>query len=84
MKGGGEFVRALPVRRIGTATVHDNRAALLRAPPYPQGGIHGGHVVILWNQDGHGYLVSAHGVRMPQRDIINVALQVARSTQPHA
>jgi hypothetical protein len=36
MKGGGEFVQALPVRRFGTATVHDNRAALLRAPPYPQ------------------------------------------------
>jgi hypothetical protein len=82
MKGGGEFVQALPIRRVGTATVHDKRAALLRAPRYPQGGIHGGHVIILWNQDGHGYLVSAHGARMPQRDITNVALQVARSTHP--
>lgn len=84
MKGGGEFVQALPARRIATATVHGNRAAVLRAPPYPQGGVHGGHVVIVWSENGHGYLISAHGARMPQRDIVSVALQVARSTRPHA
>jgi hypothetical protein len=82
MKGGGEFVQALPFRRIGSTTVHGHRAAALREPPYPQGGIHGGHVVIVWNQEGHGYLVSAHGARMPQSDIISVALQMARSTRP--
>jgi hypothetical protein len=84
MKGGGEFVQALPFRRIGSSTVHGNRAAVLREPPYPQGGIHGGHVVIVWNQGGHGYIVSAHGARMPQSDIISAALQLARSTRPQA
>jgi hypothetical protein len=81
MKGGGKFVQTRPARRIGSATVHGNRAAVLKEPPYPQGGLHGGHVVILWNQDGHAYLVSAHGARMPQRDIVSVALQIARSAR---
>jgi hypothetical protein len=84
MKGGGEFVQALPSRRVGSATVHGHRAAVLREPPYPQGGIHGGHVVIVWNQDRHGYIVSAHGAQMPQSDIISIALQLARSTRPQA
>lgn len=83
-KGGGEFVQALPFRRIGSATVHGHRAAVLREPPYPQGGVHGGHVVILWNEAGHGYIVSAHGARMPQSDVISVALQLARSTRAQA
>ena len=84
MKGGGEFVQARPFRRVGSATVHGRRAAVLREPPYPQGGVHGGHVVIVWNEGGHGYIVSAHGARMPQSDIVSVALQLARSTRPQA
>ena len=84
MKSGGEFVQALPFRRIDSATVHGNRAAVLREPPYPQGGIHGGHVVIVWNQGGHGYIVSAHGARMSQSDTISTALQPPAPTRPHA
>lgn len=79
MRGGREFVQTLPAKRVGTVSVHGRPAAVLQVPPYPRGGIHGGHVVILRNQDGHGYLVSAHGERMPQRDVLRVALDVARS-----
>lgn len=67
-------------RRVGAASVHGSRAAVLQEAPYPKGGIHGGHVVILWNERGHGYVVSAHGSRIRQRAVIEAALDVARST----
>lgn len=49
---GGTFVQQLPARRIATARVHGVRAAVLREPPYPQGGIHGGHVVVPLERGG--------------------------------
>jgi len=33
---------------------------VLRNPPYPAGGIHGGHVSVVWNAGGAGYVVSGH------------------------
>jgi Cft2 family RNA processing exonuclease len=41
-------------------TVRGRPAIVVRSQPYPAGGIHGGHVIVLWNQNGHGYLVSLH------------------------
>jgi hypothetical protein len=72
----------LPARRIATARVHGVKATVLREPPYPQGGLHGGHVVVLWSEDGHGYLVSVHGERLPRRALVSIALAMARSTRP--
>lgn len=82
MADGGSFVQERPARRIRRARVHGIPATVLKAPPYPQGGIHGGHVLVVWNEGGHGYLVSAHGTRMTQRALIEVTLAIARSTGP--
>jgi hypothetical protein len=84
MQGGGEFVQQLPARRIGTARVHGAGAAILQEPPYPAGGLHGGHVVVLWNENGHGYLVSVHGERLSRRALISIALSMARSARHDA
>jgi hypothetical protein len=81
-QGGGTFVQQLPARRIATARVHGARAAVLREPPYPTGGLHGSHVVVLWNEGGHGYLVSVHGERLSRRALVSVGLAIARSTRP--
>ena len=81
IRGGGTFVQELPARRIATARVHGARAAVLREPPYPAGGLHGGHVVVLWNEGGHGYLVSVHGERLSQRALVSIALAMARSAR---
>jgi hypothetical protein len=35
-------------------------ALALRAAPYPAGGLHGGHVIVLWNAGDRGQLVSLH------------------------
>lgn len=83
---GGEptdrvFVVERPARRIGTTRVHGRNAAIIRAPPYPQGGIHGDHAVIMWNEGGNGYLVSAHS-EASHRAAIRAAIQIARSTRP--
>jgi hypothetical protein len=79
-RGGGRFVQQLPARRIATARVHGARAAVLQEPPYPTGGIHGGHVVVLWSEAGHGYLVSVHGERLSRDKLVTIALAMARST----
>jgi len=80
MRGGGTFVNGVAPRRIGTAALGDGlRARVLSEPPYPRGGIQGGHVLVLWNQDGHGYLVSIHASGMPAADQVRIAVAMARS-----
>jgi hypothetical protein len=81
-RGGGASVQQLPARRIASARVHDARAVVVRQPPYPEGGLHGGHVIVLWNEDGHGYFVSVHGERLSQRALVAIALAMARSMRP--
>src|SRR5215211_1576832 len=73
IRGGGEYVQQLPARRIATVRVHGARADVLQEPPYPAGGLHGGHLVVLWNEDGHGYIASVHGERLSQRALISIA-----------
>ncbi len=80
-RGGGMFVQQLPARRIAVARVHGARATVLREPPYPAGGLQGRHVVVLWNEDGHGYLVSVHGERLSRLALVPVALAMARSAR---
>jgi hypothetical protein len=78
---GDRFVVELPARRIATARVHDARATVLREPPDPAGGLHGGHVIVLWSKGGHGYVISVHGERLSQRALVSIALTMARSTR---
>jgi hypothetical protein len=77
----GHDVVEMPTRLIRTTRVHGQTAGILKAPPYPKGGIHGGHMIVMWNERGHGYLVSAHSERSP-RAATQAAIQIARSSQP--
>jgi hypothetical protein len=54
---GGRPVRLTVLQRIRVA---GRPGLLLRVKPYPAGGLHGGHVMALWNDAGRGYLVSLH------------------------
>jgi hypothetical protein len=69
--------------RVGSAD-----AIVLRAPPYPAGGVHGGHLVLLWNADGRGQLVSLHlsGATGPRRysegERVEAAVRIAESFRP--
>lgn len=58
--------------RVGLRVLHGSRigsapALVLRNAPYPVGGIHGGHISIVWNVDGAGYAVTGHAVASPDR-----------------
>lgn len=77
----GTSVVERPARRVGATRVHGQPAAIMKAPPYPQGGIHGGHSIVMWNENGHGYLVSTHSETSP-RAATRTAIQIARSTGP--
>lgn len=45
------------LRRVA---VRSHPALLLRAASHPGGGVHGGHVAVVWNQRRHGYVFSIH------------------------
>jgi hypothetical protein len=55
-------------------------ALVLESPPYPRGGVNGGHVSVLWNSEGRGYLASLHFAGYPLRDRIAAAIGTARSS----
>jgi hypothetical protein len=86
LQGGGTFVQQRPPRVVAHVTVRAHPGLVLAAAPYPLGGIMGGHVLVLWNEGGHGYLVSlhydsrsrSHSFSRSQR--IEAALTVARSS----
>lgn len=77
---GRTFVVERPTRRVGTTHIHGQPAGILKAPPYPQGGIHGDHMIVMWNEGGHGYLVSTHS-EASRRAATRTAIQIARSTK---
>lgn len=54
-------LRVLRLARIGSAP-----ALVLRNAPHPVGGIHSGHISIVWNVDGAGYAVTGHAVASPE------------------
>lgn len=78
---GRDFVVSRPTRVVGATRVHGLPAAILKAPPYPQGGIHGDHTIVMWNEDGHGYLVSTHS-ETSRRAATRASIDIARSTRP--
>jgi hypothetical protein len=79
--GSGAFVQQRPARRIGTTVIHGRGALLLAEPDYPHGGIQGGHVLVLWNQNSHGYIASVHGTDgMTRGTLAAIVIALARST----
>ncbi len=82
MTGGGTFLQQGAAEYIGGTTVDGQRARILREPPYPQGGLHGGHVIVLWNRGGHGYLVSIHGQGLSEHALVATATTLARAAVP--
>ncbi len=89
-QGGRRFVAQRPARILGRARVRAQDALILVAPPYPEGGLMGGHVIVLWNWQRHGYMLSFHfggsanGHDYTLAERIAAALAVARSFAPVA
>ena len=57
---GREDQQDVPLALLRRATVRQHPALVLRASQYPTGGVHGGHLAVVWNQGGNGYTLSMH------------------------
>lgn len=85
MAGGKTYIVQRPARVLLHAMVKGLPALVLNAPAHPEGGLSGGHIIVLWNRDGHGYLVSLHFAVSPTRtpyvesQRITAALAIAAS-----
>ncbi|WP_205696243.1 hypothetical protein [Conexibacter sp. SYSU D00693] len=81
--GGGQQV---PLTVLGRPRVLGRPALLVRAAPYPAGGMHGGHVLLVHNVDGAGYVVSAHTLpegRTPATpQLVATLVDVAERSRP--
>jgi len=64
---------------LAQTTIRGLRGLVLQVPPYPEGGEHGGHVLVVWNPDGHGAFVSLHLGGYPRGDRVSAALKLAAS-----
>jgi hypothetical protein len=70
----------LPTLRIvQRATAGERQALVLVAPPYPDGGVNGDHVLVLFNVEAHGAFVSLHFGGFSRTQRIAAALAVAAS-----
>lgn len=84
IRGDGSVPTGLRARVVRRARVGAAPALVLRVPwAYPRGGVHSEHLIVLWNEAGHGYLVSLHfrggrgRFRYTESDRINAALAIA-------
>jgi hypothetical protein len=90
LQGGGRYVAQRPAQILRRATIRATDALVLVAPSYPDGGFMGGHVIILWNWQHHGYMLSFHFASAPSgapytvRERVAAALAIARSSAPVA
>lgn len=90
MRGGGRFVAQRPARVLRRASVSGHEALVLVAPAFPEGGLMGGHIIILWNSHRHGYILSFHfdgsrgGKTYTLNQRLTAALAVAASFAPVA
>lgn len=55
----------LKLRRHAKVTRHP--ALLLKVADYPDGGVHGGHLAVVWNQGRNGYALSLHFAERSKR-----------------
>jgi hypothetical protein len=76
----GGYVAQVPPRIYARTTLHGRPALVLTEAPYSEGGgMNGGHVIVLFNVEGHGAFVSLHLGGYAQAQRIAAALAIARS-----
>jgi len=74
--GSHAALKPVRLRMLRRTTVAEQPALLLRVVPFPDGGIHGGHYVLVWNDGGHGYAFSMHFTTPTDEDGTATAAQI--------
>ncbi len=64
---------------LGRPRWNEVNGSLVLAPPYPNGGVNGDHVVFLWRNDGAAYALSLHAW-LPLREATATLRAVVEST----
>ncbi len=79
----------VPPRVLRRIDVDGHRGLVLQEAAYPNGGVHGGHLAVIWNQDGNGYVLSLHFTESPraptsswQQIVIGTADAMSRASEP--
>ena len=82
----GSYFAPARLRVLRTTKVADRAALLLVAEPFPAGGVHGGHIAVVWNQGGAGYALTLHFVDESTPDDLseNMVLRAAASMGQYA
>jgi hypothetical protein len=75
----GGYVAQVPPTIVERTVVKGRPALVLTSAPYPEGGLHGDHVLVLLNVEGHGAFVSLHLGGHSRAERIAAALAVAAS-----
>lgn len=52
--------RAVRLKVLRSVKVAGHPGLLLKVADYPDGGVHGGHMAVVWNQGRDGYVLSLH------------------------
>ncbi len=70
LKSGQRHDERRPVRLklLRSVKVAGHRALLLQVADYPDGGVHGGHLAVVWNQGRDGYVLSLHFAERSPRE----------------
>lgn len=82
MQGGKKYVAQRPARTLMHAQVNGSPALVLTAAQYPIGGISSEHIIVIWNWNAHGYLISLHFASHSIATRIAAALTIARASKP--
>lgn len=87
-RSASEDPNAVRLRVLRRATVDGRPALVLRNPPYPDGGIHGGHLTVLSTSSTTTYAVTGHPpipprLRDERGELHPSAIEEARGVLPH-
>ena len=72
-------IEGRPLRRVVWS---GRRGTLLRAAPYPRGGIHGNHLVFRWREGETEYALSLHAWKPPGETVATLEAIVASLPRP--
>lgn len=75
----GGALRGVEARALRRATWAGREGTLLRAAPFPRGGLHGDHLIFRWREGRREYAVSLHAWE-PARESVETLEAIVAST----
>ena len=80
--GPGQSLAGVRTRALRRVSWSGRQGTLLRAAPYPAGGIHGNHLVFRWRAEEREYAVSLHAWKPLPEAVATLRAIVASLPRP--